>query len=247
MSDSVKTIVVNQPTYLPWLGFFDQIDQADTFIFYDDVQFVKQYWYSRNRIPSNDSFCYLNVIIKQAPLGSKINEIYLADNRHNFKKTFKTIYYSYLNAPYFKEVYPFLEQLYQDHPQILADFNIHIITAIAKAMNLNTELKKSSEIELKATDRVDKLIELAEMHHAQIYLSPRGAADYLQNDNAETRFAARQVQLLFHHYEPFPYKENFIPYMSIIDCLFYHGFEGTLEIIRKGRKQSLTAQQVYAA
>ena len=30
-----------QPTFFPWLGYFDLIDTADKFVFYDDVQFAR--------------------------------------------------------------------------------------------------------------------------------------------------------------------------------------------------------------
>lgn len=33
---------IMQPTYLPWLGYFDLIDQADIFILLDDVQLTKR-------------------------------------------------------------------------------------------------------------------------------------------------------------------------------------------------------------
>lgn len=37
-----KTIAVMQPTYLPWIGYFDLIDQTDEFVLLDDVEFSKQ-------------------------------------------------------------------------------------------------------------------------------------------------------------------------------------------------------------
>ena len=45
-----KTVAIMQPTFLPWLGYFDLMDQVDTFIFLDNVQFEKQSWQQRNRI-----------------------------------------------------------------------------------------------------------------------------------------------------------------------------------------------------
>lgn len=31
-----------QPAYLPWIGYFDLIDQSDHFIILDNVQFAKE-------------------------------------------------------------------------------------------------------------------------------------------------------------------------------------------------------------
>src|SRR5204863_6245964 len=52
LSGGKRTFVVLQPGYLPWLGFFDQLQRSDCFIFYDDVQYDKNGWRNRNRIKS---------------------------------------------------------------------------------------------------------------------------------------------------------------------------------------------------
>lgn len=43
-------VAITQPTYLPWLGYFDLVDQVDMFVVLDTVQFEKQSWQQRNRI-----------------------------------------------------------------------------------------------------------------------------------------------------------------------------------------------------
>ena len=39
-----RVCAIMQPTYLPWIGYFNLIKQADIFIILDDVQFSKQSW-----------------------------------------------------------------------------------------------------------------------------------------------------------------------------------------------------------
>ena len=34
-------LCAHQPNYLPWVGFFNKINQADIFVVLDDVQFVR--------------------------------------------------------------------------------------------------------------------------------------------------------------------------------------------------------------
>ncbi|HDM77644.1 MAG TPA: hypothetical protein ENG51_14410, partial [Deltaproteobacteria bacterium] len=55
--------VILQPGYLPWLGFFDQMAWADVFVLYDDVQFTKRDWRSRNRIRTANGVTWLTVPI----------------------------------------------------------------------------------------------------------------------------------------------------------------------------------------
>ena len=47
----MTTAAVMQPTYLPWLGYLDLMDQVDTFVLLDTVQFDYRSWQHRNRIP----------------------------------------------------------------------------------------------------------------------------------------------------------------------------------------------------
>ena len=57
-------IAIAQPTYLPWLGYFDLIDQVDKFVLLDTVQFEKQSWQQRNRLKTPDGLQWLTVPVK---------------------------------------------------------------------------------------------------------------------------------------------------------------------------------------
>ena len=41
---------IMQPTFFPWTGYFDLIDEVDTFVFLDDVQFDYRSWQHKNNI-----------------------------------------------------------------------------------------------------------------------------------------------------------------------------------------------------
>jgi hypothetical protein len=57
-------VVVLQPGYLPWLGFFDQLRRADVFVYYDDVQYDKHGWRNRNRIKTQNGAQWLTVPVR---------------------------------------------------------------------------------------------------------------------------------------------------------------------------------------
>ena len=42
-------ITMHQPLHFPYLGFFQKMKEADLFILLDDVKFVKNEFYNRNR------------------------------------------------------------------------------------------------------------------------------------------------------------------------------------------------------
>ena len=41
-------LMISQPTFCPWLGYFDMIDQSDLYVILDDVDFAYQSWQHRN-------------------------------------------------------------------------------------------------------------------------------------------------------------------------------------------------------
>ena len=69
------TLVVLQPGYLPWLGFFDQLRRCDIFVIYDDVQFDKHGWRNRNRVKSPMGPYWVTVPVLIGGLSEKILNI----------------------------------------------------------------------------------------------------------------------------------------------------------------------------
>ena len=56
--------MISQPTFLPWLGWFDLADQADCVILFDTAQFSKRSWQQRNKIRTARGLEYLTVPVK---------------------------------------------------------------------------------------------------------------------------------------------------------------------------------------
>ena len=47
MIETTKKILISQSNYIPWKGYFDNINAVDEFVVYDDMQYTKRDW--RNR------------------------------------------------------------------------------------------------------------------------------------------------------------------------------------------------------
>jgi hypothetical protein len=70
-----------QPSYLLWLGYFDQVRRSDNFLLYDDVQYDKNGWRNRNRIKSPaGEVHWLTVPVRATGLNQLISETEI-DNR----------------------------------------------------------------------------------------------------------------------------------------------------------------------
>ena len=105
-----------QSSYLPWLGFFDQIAKSEIFIFYDDVQFEEGSWRNRNRIKTKTGWSWLTVpVYKTGHFGQKIHEVKINNTIPWQKKHLRAIYLNYHQTPYFGKYYHDIEKVLEQN------------------------------------------------------------------------------------------------------------------------------------
>ena len=82
-------VAILQSNYLPWIGVFELINSVDKFVFYDNVQFTKQDWRTRNKIQPD---LWLSVPIHRQKLNTNIIDIKICNDINWKKKHYKSIY-----------------------------------------------------------------------------------------------------------------------------------------------------------
>lgn len=237
-----------QPTFFPWMGYFDLIDTAEKFVFYDDAQFTKQSWQCRNHIKTANGVTWLTVPLKKHALAEKINKIEINNSMPWVSKLLKTLFYNYQKAPFFKEVYSFIEEVFRRREYLLlSELTVEMILAIVSKLGIRTDTKLSSSLCINAGGRDGKLVNICEKLKCSTYLSPKGSSAYLELEKTGGIFAEQSIDLKYQNYAHPVYVQRygkFVPYMSIIDLLFYVGFDEALNIIRSGRRTALTSIQL---
>jgi hypothetical protein len=248
-ASSSLLVAVMQPTFLPWLGYFDIIDQSDIFLLYDDVQFAKQSWQTRNRIVNSNNVIFVNIPVKKCNLDTSINKVLIDNTKPWKKKLLNSLYYSYCKADFFLQVWPSILDFFNRDFEFLNDFNTSFIKFISWHLGITSRFIATSDLDLPLVDnKVDRLVNLTSFLNAKIYLSTRGSYNYLLSGDAEFKFNSNNISLVFHNFMPVEYptiSKPFIPYMSILDCLFNNGFSNTLNIIRATRKPNIKITEIY--
>ena len=120
-----KTVVIHQPDFAPYLGFFDRFLQADLYIVLDHVQFVtgtSRSWTHRDKIKTPAGEKWLTLSTRKAPRDTPINQIELSDSIDWAKDNLNLLDANYRRAPFFDEIMPQLRSLYATPPLSL----IHI-------------------------------------------------------------------------------------------------------------------------
>lgn len=217
--------VILQPSYIPWRGYFHQIYKADTFIFYDDVQYDKHGWRNRNRIKTANGSIWLTIpVISQGNVSNHtlINEINIRTDENWRKKHLLSIRYAYAKSPFFGEVFPLLENLYQFETNLLSDFTIEATVKLAEYLGIkNTKFVRSSDFNVEG-QKTDRLIELLKKVGATHYISGPAAKDYIENDKFES--AGITLEYIDYNYpEYIQLYPPFDPHVSVIDLLFMTG------------------------
>lgn len=217
----MKTCVIMQPTYLPWLGYFDLIKSADVFVFLDHVQFSKQSWQQRNNILSNNGKLMLTVpVIKDSAKNKPINNVDIDHSRKPLVKHLKSIRDNYSKSKNFDVIYKELGEIYLKNNSKLLSLNIDLIKYGCYKMGVDFDFIFSSSLEIN-NNKVNGIIEICEKLNATQYLSPIGAKEYIDENNV---FKKNNINLIYHQYSHPVYKQhnsvNFISHVSFIDYLF---------------------------
>lgn len=216
-------IAVLQPSYLPWLGFFEQMASVDTFVFYDDAQYTKNDWRNRNRLKSKNGFEWLTIPVNSST-SLQIREIKI-DSKQNWQtKHKKTIAQLYSKAPFFEEVSMAFDPLWNKKYEFLLDAIIDSIDITIKYLNIVVKTAFSSEIGV-AGDRNEKLVNICKALGANKYYSGLSAQDYLNTE----LFARNHIEVAFQRYQHPIYPQqhgDFVSHLSIMDMLFNCGKDG---------------------
>lgn len=247
MRDGSRTIAaIMQPTYLPWIGYFDLIDSVDRFVFLDDAQVLKRSWGVRNLIPGRDGELFLTVPLSghRHGQGSAFVDTLVDADQPWARTHLATIRHAYAKAPHFEEVFASLEAWLSAGHATIGALNEAFIRATAQRIGIATAFLKASQLEGTDGRKDDRLLSICRAIGADAYLAAPGSAAYIEQEREGGAFAGSGIDILYHHYDHpgYPQRQDaFVSHMSIVDLLMNCGYASALEIIRSGRRPMLTS------
>lgn len=224
------TVAILQPSYLPWLGYFDLMARSDQFVFLDDVQFTRRDWRNRNKIRTRDGWAWLTVpVIQKHKFDQSLLETKI-DNSSNWKeKHRRTIRNHYAKAPYLDLYFPYFETIFNKEWVFLVDLCLETTQHLKKILNITTPTQRSSRMEIAET-KAERILAICNQLGTTHYLTGDAAKNYLSQED----FLKHNVHLEYHNYRHPVYAQQFpefVPHLSVIDLLFNHG-EKSLDILR---------------
>jgi len=220
----MKTIAILQSSYIPWRGYFDLVGSVDEFILYDDTQYTKRDWRSRNRIKTANGLHWLTIPVSvKHKYHQRIDQAEVQDSRWAAGH-FRSLTFNYSRASHFSDYAELFEDLYARaaEERLLSSVNRLFLRALCAALNISTPITLSSDYG-GSGHKTDRLVSICLAAGATDYVSGPSAKAYLEPE----KFAAHDIGLHFIDYNGYPpYRQlfgDFEPQVSIVDLLFNEG------------------------
>lgn len=168
-------LAIMQPYIFPYLGYFQLLSTAETFVFLDDVAYIKRGWINRNRIRAEDKETWFTVPVRKVSTHTKISEAMIADDMDWRLRISRQLEYAYRDAPYRNEVLDLVLSVLDVDTEHIAELAKRSVITIINYLNCNVNLVWTSAIygngHLKGQDRV---IDICKRNDAATYINASG-------------------------------------------------------------------------
>jgi hypothetical protein len=225
-------LAIMQPYFLPYIGYFQLINAADTFMVYDQIQYQKKRWINRNRYLIDGKDCLFLIPLKKGSTYLNIDDRYIADG-FDRNKLLNRLSNAYHKAPYFQETFGVFKQIVNYDKINLADYIYHSIISICTHIGIKTNIIRSANINYYLLLKIeDKIVAICYALDAKTYINAIGGVKLYSKE----WFAEKGIELKFINSQPITYKQfdnEFVPWLSIIDVLMFNSIDKVRLILQE--------------
>lgn len=223
-------LVIMQPYLFPYLGYVQLMALADTFVIYDDAQYIKGGWINRNRIMGHGAPHVVTVSLRGASANKMINQIEIGDNLHKLRRTLAQCY---AKAPFVDEGLAYVDACFANEDRNLARFVGTTLEKLASLLDLDTKFLWSSDVSTGPDVSAEaKVLSMCQQLGASRYINSEGGKSLYNRDN----FIEAGIELQFLEHIPTDYHQvrnrgPFEPRLSVIDALMNEGADGVKDML----------------
>jgi len=215
-------LAIMQPYLFPYLGYFQLIHAADKFVFYDDVNFIKNGWINRNRLLLGGSPHYFTVPLSGASPFAAIKDVRFETPGERWKRKMRaTFEQAYKGAAHRDDGLRLLDTVLATPTESIADLARASVRVVLEHLGLRRDIVDTSQTygneALKGQDRI---LDICRRESATIYINlPGGRGLY-----DPTAFRSAGIDLRFIDVQLPPYAQGagaFVPGLSILDAVMH--------------------------
>ena len=218
-------VAVMQPYFFPYIGYWQLMSHVDVFVLFDDAYYIKKGFVDRNMIKVGDQLVSIKLEVVAASQNKLINQLQLGNNR---KKLLKTISQAYRKAPFYEEVNPLMEHIFDSQEDQLSLFLRDAIVATATRLGIKTDIILSSDLPLAERGK-KKIVPIAKLLGATDYVNMMGGRHLYH----EEEFKSKGISLSFlSSNAPVPVFGDEARHLSIIDLMMTKSAEDLSSVLR---------------
>jgi hypothetical protein len=211
----VTTVVISQPMYFPWPGFFELIACADIYAHLDDTQFSKGSFTNRVQIKQPGGHAWMTIPLAEKGSFKEIRRLEAADPSFRLRHR-DLVRQALRNAPHLDLGLELFDSVVKRDG--LVDLLIASIEESAGRLAIaRPQWLRTSDLDLpgRSTSRV---LDIVKHLGGTRYVTAHGAAGYLDHE----AFEAAGVSIDYIDYSLTPYPQlhgDFTPYVSALDLI----------------------------
>jgi WbqC-like protein family len=226
-------LALMQPYLFPYIGYFQLLAQVDRFVFYDDVNFIKNGWINRNRLLLHGEPRYFTVPLRDASPFRKIRDVEVAAATGWRRTIRESIRHAYGKAAHFAAVAALVERVLETETTRIGELAKASVRAVVDHLGLGTELVDSSgRYGNESLSGAARVVDICRREGASDYYNAPGGRSLYDADE----FARHGIALHFVAPEAIEYRQGgaaFVPGLSIIDVLMHNDAAQTRELLRR--------------
>ncbi|MFM0282482.1 WbqC family protein [Paraburkholderia sediminicola] len=215
-------LAIMQPYLFPYLGYFQLVAAADKFVFYDDVNYIKNGWINRNRLLLGNTVRYITVPLAGASPSRKINEVEVLPRERWLRKMLEAIRHAYARAPHYARVSELVGDTLSSATTDISTLASLSVIETSRYLQINTDFVPSSALYGNAgLNGADRVLDICMTEKADAYVNlPGGQALYERKDFDSLGISLGFIQPNLRPYRQFD--DTFHPGLSIVDALMFN-------------------------
>lgn len=231
-----------QPYLFPYLGYFQLIAYVDTYVFYGNVQYIKNGWVNRNQIfvnVSKNQTHYFTFSVAKDHYKTNINQRHYSNLKEDCNKLKRNLFQSYRGALNFEEAYELVEEILSFQNDNVAYFNMNANYKIAEYLGIKTKITCTDIIEENVfgedfyrLNHENKVIHICNYFNEDSYVNAINGISLYHKEN----FLAKGIELGFIKMDEFVYPQfngQFVPNLSIIDVIMHNQVKDVKKLLNR--------------
>jgi hypothetical protein len=216
----MTTVVVSQPMYFPWPGFFELVATADVYVHLDDVQIADRGFTNRVQLKGAQGISWLTVPLKDRTHRKLIRDLEATGEPWRAKHR-RMIEHALARTPHLAEALRLLDAAHAETG--LVDLLIGSIEGPARYLGCwnAREVVRSSTLGVE-TAGSERILDLVRRLGGTRYVTAHGAANYLDHE----AFERAGVAVEYVAYSRTPWRQRhgeFTPYVTVLDLVASEG------------------------